>query len=76
MASAQLQLITIDHTWKLDRQTVEVGRAGIAQARAALAAATSVSDTEGQLFDWAVGRVEGERQADGIDHTNHHQAAA
>jgi hypothetical protein len=58
MASAQLQLITTDHTWKLDRQTVEVGKAGIAQARAALAAATAVSDTEGQLFDWAVGRVE------------------
>jgi hypothetical protein len=40
MASAQLQLIHSDHTWKLDRRTVQIGRAGIAQARAALAAAT------------------------------------
>lgn len=64
MASAQLQLITSDHTtWKLDRQTVAVGRAGIAQARAALAAATSVSDTEGQLFDWAVGRADAKQAA-------------
>lgn len=46
MASAQLQLIHTDHTWKLDRQTVKVGRAGIAQARAALAAA---SKTEADL---------------------------
>lgn len=63
MASAQLQLVTNDHTWKLDRETVAVGRAGIAQARAALEAATSTSDTEGQLFDWAVGRVDAEAQA-------------
>jgi len=27
--------------WKLDRRTVEIGRAGVAQARAALAAATA-----------------------------------
>ncbi len=40
MASAQLQLIYTDRTWKLDRRTVQIGRAGIAQARAALAAAT------------------------------------
>lgn len=56
MASAQLQLITTDRIWKLDRQTVAVGRAGIAQARAALEAAADISDTEGQLFDYAVGR--------------------
>jgi hypothetical protein len=29
------------HNWKLDRRTVEIGRAGVAQARAALAAATA-----------------------------------
>lgn len=46
MASAQLQLITTDTTWKLDRRTVEIGRAGIAQARAALAAATVVPETD------------------------------
>ncbi|MGH1489266.1 MAG: hypothetical protein ACRBK7_07730 [Acidimicrobiales bacterium] len=56
MASAQLQLITTERIWKLDRQTVAVGRAGIAQARAALEAASDISDTEGQLFDYAVGR--------------------
>ncbi len=58
MASAQLQLIQTDHTWKLDRHTVQVGRAGLAKARAALAAATQLSDTEGQLFDYAVGRID------------------
>ncbi len=46
MASAQLQLITTDTTWKLDRRTVEIGRAGIAQARAALAAATVVPELD------------------------------
>ncbi|MEM7273580.1 MAG: hypothetical protein AAF547_10905 [Actinomycetota bacterium] len=48
MASAQLQLITTEASWKLDRHTVEVGRAGIAKARAALAAATELP--EGELF--------------------------
>lgn len=46
MASAQLQLISNDITWKLDRRTVKIGRAGIAQARAALEAATAVSETD------------------------------
>ena len=46
MATAQLQLIHTDHAWKLDRRTVEIGRAGIAQARAALAAASAVRDDE------------------------------
>ena len=41
MASAQLQLIHSDDTWKLDRHTIEVGRAGIAAARAALTHAHS-----------------------------------
>ncbi len=36
MASAQLQLISSHTNWKLDRETIEVGRAGIAKARAAL----------------------------------------
>lgn len=44
MTSAQLELINPDRSWKLDRRTVEVGRAGLAQARAALAAATPVVD--------------------------------
>lgn len=53
MASAQLELIYSDHTWKLDRRTVQIGRAGVAQARAALAAATIIplddpTDTEAQ----------------------------
>lgn len=46
MASAQLQLIDTNRPWKLDRRTVEIGRAGLAQARAALAAATTVEPTE------------------------------
>jgi len=46
MASAQLQLIDTDRPWKLDRHTVEIGRAGIARARAALAAATTDGDDE------------------------------
>jgi hypothetical protein len=47
MASAQLQLIDTDRPWKLDRHTVEVGRAGVARARAALAAATAIkTDTK------------------------------
>ncbi len=40
MASAQLQLIDTERPWKLDRRTVEIGRAGVAKARAALAAAS------------------------------------
>ncbi|MDH3301466.1 MAG: hypothetical protein OES24_13255 [Acidimicrobiia bacterium] len=39
MASSQLQLIHSDDSWKLDRHTIEVGRAGIAAAREALAKA-------------------------------------
>ncbi|MDH3295846.1 MAG: hypothetical protein OER95_16125 [Acidimicrobiia bacterium] len=39
MASAQLQLIETEESWKLDAHTIEVGRAGIAAARAALAKA-------------------------------------
>lgn len=42
MATAQLELIQSENNWKLDPQTIEVGRAGIAQARAALAGATRV----------------------------------
>lgn len=44
MATAQLQLISTDQTWKLDVRTVEIGRAGIAQARAALASAETVDN--------------------------------
>ena len=44
MASSQLQLIHSDDSWKLDRHTIEVGRAGIAAARAALASARSAGD--------------------------------
>ncbi len=44
MASAQLQLIHSDDSWKLDQHTIEVGRAGIAAARAALANARSADD--------------------------------
>lgn len=39
MATAQLQLIRSEPDWKLDPHTIEIGRAGIAQARAALAGA-------------------------------------
>ena len=40
MAQAQLHLIpTVDKPWQLDRTTIAVGRAGLAQARAALASA-------------------------------------
>ncbi len=46
MASAQLQLIDTERTWKLDRRTVEIGRAGVARARAALAAATAPEVTD------------------------------
>lgn len=44
MTSAQLELISTDRAWKLDQRTVEIGRAGLAQARAALAAATAVKE--------------------------------
>lgn len=44
MTSAQLELITSDRDWKLDERTVEIGRAGLAKARAALAAATPIID--------------------------------
>ena len=37
MKSAQLQLISTEQSWKLDEHTIEVGRAGLAAARAALA---------------------------------------
>ncbi len=46
MASAQLQLIDTERPWKLDRRTVEIGRAGLAQARAALAAANTIAPAE------------------------------
>ena len=53
MASAQLQLIHSEDSWKLDQHTIEVGRAGIAAARAALANArmmdAPVESEEGQL---------------------------
>ncbi len=51
MASAQLQLIDTHRPWKLDRRTVEVGRAGLAQARAALAAATVAEVASGDAAD-------------------------
>jgi hypothetical protein len=65
MASAQLQLITTEPTWKLDKHTVEVGRAGVARARAALAAAIDADDTpsvlplgpDGHLFEHHIGRA-------------------
>lgn len=66
MASAQLQLIETDPSWKLDRHTVEVGRAGIARARAALAAVQAENEeapvvlplgADGQLFDRHIGRA-------------------
>ncbi len=39
MATAQLQLTTAPREWKLDERTIEIGRVGLAQARAALAQA-------------------------------------
>ncbi len=51
MASAQLELIYSDSgNWKLDRRTVEIGRAGLAQARAALAAANAPEFTDTHTF--------------------------
>lgn len=44
MATAQLQLISTDKSWKLDERTVEIGRAGVAQAREALASARTVEN--------------------------------
>ena len=47
MSTGQLQLIHSEDSWKLDRHTIEIGRAGIAAARAALAQAkTSAEPTE------------------------------
>ena len=37
----QLSLIADSHQWRLDERTREIGRRGIASARAALAAAAS-----------------------------------
>lgn len=51
MASAQLQLIDTDRPWKLDRRTVEIGRAGVARAREALAAATTVHSVDPSPVD-------------------------
>lgn len=55
MASAQLQLIDTERPWKLDRRTVEIGRAGLAQARAALAAATAPApaSADDSVDEWA-----------------------
>ncbi|MEM9565881.1 MAG: hypothetical protein AAGA93_24885 [Actinomycetota bacterium] len=50
MASAQLTLIDTDRPWKLDHRTVEIGRAGLAQARAALAAASKPEPTAEQIL--------------------------
>lgn len=44
MVQAQLQLIPEKRSWRLDADTRRVGRAGLAQARAALAAADSPPD--------------------------------
>jgi len=35
--NSQLTLISFDSTWQLDRKTIQVGKAGLAKARAALA---------------------------------------
>ena len=37
MANAQLVLLPSDSKWKLDEDTLRIGRAGLAQARAILA---------------------------------------
>ena len=34
--SSQLTLISFDNTWQLDRKTIQVGKVGLAKARAAL----------------------------------------
>ncbi len=34
--NAQLRLITFENDWQLDRQTISVGKAGLARARAIL----------------------------------------
>jgi len=41
--SSQLKLISFDNTWQLDRKTIRVGKAGLAQARAALAEKNTLS---------------------------------
>lgn len=40
----QLTLIEAKHSWQLDERTKEIGRRGIAAARAALAASTQHHD--------------------------------
>ncbi len=53
MAIAQLQLNSAPTEWKLDRRTIEIGRAGLAKARQALAEAAPViptDDEESALF--------------------------
>lgn len=47
MVQPQLQLITVERPWQLDPTTRTIGRAGLAQARAALAAARSIEDEIG-----------------------------
>lgn len=59
MASAQLQLLDTERPWKLDRRTVEIGRAGLAQARAALAAAT-IAEAEVSPFEALSGTKHGQ----------------
>ncbi len=48
MSTRQLQLIHSEESWKLDQHTIEIGRAGVAAARAALAnAGAPAQPTEG-----------------------------
>lgn len=58
MATAQLELISGRPDWKLDRQTIEVGRAGIAKARAALELATERVEAKALATETAVARHE------------------
>lgn len=55
MAHAQLQLITTpsDHEelWKLDPRTIQVGRQGLAQARAALARSRREAEGRGPFHE-------------------------
>ena len=44
-----LPLRLVDDEWRLDPQTREIGRRGLAEARAALAAAVARSATEANL---------------------------
>ena len=60
MAHAQLHLIYLDdEMWKLDERTIRVGRKGLAEARAALAASARPYDDE----------------SDSIEHPLHRSAA-